>query len=123
MTSCTTHHYACDCHEKEFAQIRAERDEARLQILALFARQHLTCGWCNEMMQAPPGFTPPMTTEMMTQTERRHLAVCPKHPIREVEKERDAAVAALSAIEERDIRNILTHLAAQDSDSSNDING
>jgi hypothetical protein len=26
--SCTTCHYACDCREKEFAQIRAERDAA-----------------------------------------------------------------------------------------------
>lgn len=61
-----------------------ERDEARHELLALFAREHLTCGWCGEMMQAPPNFSLPMTTEKLKTTVRLHLTDCPKHPMREL---------------------------------------
>lgn len=64
-----------------------ERDEARHALLTLHAREHLTCGWCGDMMHAPPGFTPPMTTEKLKQTVKIHMLDCPKHPIRETERE------------------------------------
>lgn len=68
-------------------KVERERDEARLALLAQMAREHLTCGWCGDMMHAPPGFTPPMTTEKMKLTVKIHMLDCPKHPIRETERE------------------------------------
>ena len=67
--------------------LQKQLDEARHELLAIFAREHLTCGWCGEMMPAPPNFTPPMTTEFLKQTVRLHILDCPKHPIRENELE------------------------------------
>lgn len=81
---------ACGNHvvPAEFArELERELAEAKHQLLAQFAREHLTCGWCGEMMSAPPGFTPPMTVEKLKKTVRLHLIDCPKHPIRETERE------------------------------------
>lgn len=38
--NCVTHHYACDCREYEFAQVRAERDalKATLEGRCTFCR-------------------------------------------------------------------------------------
>jgi hypothetical protein len=96
---CGINHYAgCACHETGWenklqaaietaAQACLERDAARLELLGMIAREHLTCGWCGEMMQAPKSFTPPITTEKLKQTVRLHLLDCPAHPIRETERE------------------------------------
>ena len=83
---------ASDTPERDEAILKclkaqAERDEARHALLTLHAREHLTCGWCGDMMHAPPGFTPPMTSEKMKQTVKIHMLDCPKHPIRETERE------------------------------------
>jgi hypothetical protein len=67
--------------------LERERNEARHQLLAIFAREHLTCGWCGEMMDAPPGFTPPITTDNVKAAARIHILDCPAHPIRETERE------------------------------------
>ena len=82
-------------------KMERERNEARHQLLAIFAREHLTCGWCGEMMHAPPGFHPPMTTEKLKATVRLHLLECPKHPIRETEKEREELSTAARAVVNR----------------------
>lgn len=68
------------------ARIEEDFNEARLELLAYFAREHLTCGWCGEMMPAPKGFTPPMTAEKVEQIARLHMIDCPDHPIRETER-------------------------------------
>ena len=73
-------------------RLERERDEARMAILGQMARETLTCGWCGEMMHAPPGFTPPMTQEKLQLTVKTHILDCPKHPIRETERERDEAI-------------------------------
>lgn len=82
-------------------KMERERNEARHQLLAIFAREHLTCGWCGEMMHAPPGFHPPMTTEKLKATVRLHLLECPKHPIRETEKELEELITAARAVVNR----------------------
>jgi len=95
-----------DYVKTDFARkLERELSEAKHQLLAIFAREHLTCGWCGEMMQAPPGFTPPMTTDKVKAAVRIHILDCPKHPIRETERElaevleqRDALVEALDGI-------------------------
>lgn len=76
-------------------KLERERDEARHELLAQFARDHLTCGWCMEMMQAPPGFTPPMTTAKLKTAVKIHLLDCPKHPLRETEREVEELRAAI----------------------------
>lgn len=68
-------------------KLEMERDEARMSLMAMLARETLTCGWCGEMMHAPPGFRPPMTLEKLQATVRLHILDCPKHPIRETERE------------------------------------
>jgi hypothetical protein len=70
-------------------ELETERDILRVQILEIMAREHLTCGWCGEMMSAPPGFVPPLTTETMRETVKLHIKSCKCHPIREVEADRD----------------------------------
>jgi hypothetical protein len=87
---------------REFAcKLECELSEARHQLLAIFAREHLTCGWCGEMMQAPPGFTPPMTTDKVKAAVRIHILDCPKHPIRETERELEDLIAAARAVVNR----------------------
>jgi hypothetical protein len=79
----------------DFARrLERERDEARMAILANMARETLTCGWCGDMMHAPPGFTPPMTLEKLQLTVKIHMLDCPKHPIRETERECEEYKAA-----------------------------
>ena len=68
-------------------KLERERDAARLELLADRARQMVECGWCGEIMHAPPGFEPPMTREKLKQTVRLHLLDCPRHPIRETERD------------------------------------
>ena len=82
-------------------ELESQRNEARHQLLAILARQHLTCGWCGEMMHAPPGFTPPMTTEKLKTAVRIHILDCPKHPIRETERELEDLIAAARAVVDR----------------------
>lgn len=84
------------------SKMERERDDARLALLSRDAREMLECGWCGEIMPAPPGFQPPMTHDKLKQTVRLHLLDCKKHPVREVEreleetrKEREEAIAAL----------------------------
>lgn len=72
-----------------YLKVMVERDKARHELIVLHAREHLTCGWCNDMMHAPPGFTPPMTTEKMKLAVRIHMLDCPKHPIRETERDHE----------------------------------
>ena len=92
-------------HVQVSKRLERERDEARLAILTQMAREHLTCGWCGDMMHAPPGFTPPMTTEKLKQTVKIHMLDCPKHPIRETEREVEEAEAKLEELRQA-VRNV-----------------
>ncbi len=69
--------------------LRAERDEARSWVRRLTATQRvLTCAFCGEAY--PPG-----TPESNDAALLAHVKVCVKHPMRDVERERDVAVATL----------------------------
>jgi len=79
-----------------------ELDEARLALLSQMAREHLTCGWCGDMMHAPPGFTPPMNTEKLKLTVKLHMLDCPQHPIRETERDLEELRSAIRNL--RDVK-------------------
>ena len=69
----------------ELATRTAERDEARGWVRRLTATERvLTCAFCGEAY--PPG-TPESNHERLME----HVKVCAKHPMRDVERERDAA--------------------------------
>jgi len=68
-------------------KMERERNQARLIQLESSFREMVMCGWCRDMMHAPPGFVPPMTPEKRETMVRLHLLECPKHPIRETERE------------------------------------
>ena len=71
--------------------LRAERDEARAWVRRLTSTQRvLTCAFCGEAY--PPG-----TPESNDAALLAHVKVCAKHPMRDVERERDAVVATLLA--------------------------
>lgn len=108
-TTCEQWAHAGQLMTDHARKMERERDEARMKILAQMARETLTCGWCGDMMHAPPGFTPPMTTEKLKLTVKLHMLDCPKHPIRETEKEVEEL---RSAIRETIMENL--HLADAD---------
>jgi uncharacterized small protein (DUF1192 family) len=69
----------------ELATRTTERDEARGWVRRLTATERvLTCAFCGEAY--PPG-TPESNHERLV----AHVKVCAKHPMRDAEKERDAA--------------------------------
>jgi hypothetical protein len=87
--------HAWDMHDHiplEFARkLERERDEWQLNALLKLAVKQLACMWCGEIVHAPTGYEPgtPLSEDQRGQAYREHVATCPKHPIREVERERD----------------------------------
>jgi hypothetical protein len=81
-------------HEAQLANATHERDEAREWVRRLTQeRRVLTCAFCGA--EYPPG-TPESNHAALT----AHVRVCPKHPMREVERERDAALNRVGMSEE-----------------------
>jgi hypothetical protein len=70
-----------------------ERDEWQINALLKLAVKKLACMWCGEIVHAPTGYEPgtPLSEEQRGQAYREHVATCQKHPIRDVERERDEA--------------------------------
>jgi hypothetical protein len=72
-------------------QLERERDEWQIEALLKLAVKQLACMWCGELVDAPKGFESgtPLTEDQRGQAYREHVASCQKHPIRDVERERD----------------------------------
>jgi hypothetical protein len=86
---------AIDRLQADNARLTEERDEAREWVRKMVREtQELRCAFCGEMY--PPG-TPDANDEALS----AHIHVCVKHPMRDVEAERDAAQATAAGL--RDI--------------------
>ena len=72
-------------------QLERERDEWQIEALLKLAVKQLACMWCGELVDAPAGFESgtPLTEDLRGHAYREHVASCQKHPIRDVERERD----------------------------------
>ena len=80
--------YAMKAHARK---LERERDEWQINALLKLAVKQLACMWCGEVVHAPTGYEPgtPLSEEQRGQAYREHVATCQKHPIRDVERERD----------------------------------
>jgi hypothetical protein len=74
-------------------KLERERDEWQINALLKLAVKQLACMWCGEIVHAPAGYEPgtPLNKDLRGQAYREHVATCAKHPIRDVERERDEA--------------------------------
>jgi hypothetical protein len=89
------HHEAAAIWAKRLVEVEAERDEARDWVRRMTRDERtLTCVYCGHAY--PPG-SPTHSAEVLT----AHVAVCPKHPMAAVVKERDELRARLLPEEER----------------------
>jgi hypothetical protein len=79
-------------------KLERERDEWQINALLKLAFKQLACMWCGEIVHAPAGYEPgtPLNKDLRGQAYREHVATCAKHPIRDVERERDEAREQLS---------------------------
>lgn len=81
-------------HDAQLANVAHERDEAREWVRRITQEQRvLTCAFCGA--EYPPG-----TSESNDGALTAHVRVCPKHPMREVERERDAALSRVGMSKE-----------------------
>jgi hypothetical protein len=81
------------------AQHEVAKTDAVLRVVApeLIARLTSSCVWCGE--EPPSGLDP----EALKLHIREHLTTCPLHPMRALEKERDAnAQSAVNAVRDRE---------------------
>ena len=84
----------------DFARrLERERDEWQINALLKLAVKQLGCMWCGELVHAPTGYEAgtPLNAEQRAQAYQQHVATCPAHPIRDVERERDEYKAALQS--------------------------
>lgn len=74
-------------------KLERERDEWQINALLKLAVKQLGCMWCGELVHAPTGYEPgtPLNAEQRAQAYQQHVATCPAHPIRDVERERNEA--------------------------------
>ena len=95
--------FPCDGYDHA-RKLERERDEWQINALLKLAVKQLACMWCGELVHAPTGYEPgtPLNAEQRAQAYQQHVATCPAHPIRDVERERDAAQKAMG-----DARDIL----------------
>lgn len=83
----STYWRMCDLARK----LERERDQWQMNALLKLAVKQLACMWCGELVHAPTGYEPgtPLNEEQRAQAHQQHVATCPAHPIRDVERERD----------------------------------
>ena len=91
----STYWRMCDLARK----LERERDQWQMNALLKLAVKQLACMWCGELVHAPTGYEPgtPLNEEQRAQAHQQHVATCPAHPIRDVERERDEYKAALQS--------------------------
>jgi len=82
--------FPCDGYDHA-RKLERERDEWQINALLKLAVKQLACMWCGELVHAPTGYEPgtPLNAEQRAQAYQQHVATCPAHPIRDVERERE----------------------------------
>lgn len=82
--------FPCDGYDHA-RKLERERDEWQMNALLKLAVKQLGCTWCGELVHAPTGYEPgtPLNDAQRAQAYQQHVATCPAHPIRDVERERD----------------------------------